>query len=229
MKCIIVDDELMARKSLERFCSKIDFLQLVQTCENGREALEVISQQDIDLIFLDVEMPELTGIDLLEKAAALPQVIFITSKTEYAYDAFQYQVTDYLKKPINFLRFQQAVQKAKEVHEQQQADSQTTQKEVYVREDGRLVRLPFADILYFENVGDYIRVKTERNSHIIHGSLKSVAARLNHPQFLKVHRSFIVNLDKIKDIEENTLVIDKKVIPISRANKPLLLNRLNLL
>lgn len=228
---MIVDDELMARKSLERLCKKISFLEVVSVCENGKLALESLAEATVDLIFLDVEMPELTGIDLLEKVPVLPQIIFITSRVEYAYDAFQYNVTDYLKKPITLPRFKAAVEKAKIIHETQNRVEtvETNKKAVFVRTEGRLVRLAYDDILYFENVGDYIRVKTKKESHIIHGSLKGIYHKLNPIQFLKVHRSFIVNLDKIKDIEENSLLIEEKLIPISRANKPILLNKLNTL
>ena len=231
LKCMIVDDELMARKSLERLCKKLPFLKIEAICENGKVALKTISEKEIDLIFLDVEMPELSGIDFLEAATVLPQIIFITSRTEYAYDAFQYNVTDYLKKPITLPRFKIAVEKAKEIHLSQQKTVEVGNKEkaVFVRTEGRLVRLAYEDILYFENVGDYIRVKTIQKSYIIHGSLKGIYKKLNPIQFLKVHRSYIVNLDKIKDIEEHSLLIAEKLIPISRANKPILLNRLNTL
>lgn len=228
LNCIIVDDDLMARKALEKLCEKSELLNTIGICKDAKEALNLLSKEIIDLIFLDIEMPEITGIEFLEHAVSLPQVIFTTSKTEYAFEAFNYQVTDYLKKPITYPRFQQAVEKAYAIHEKNNAYKANAQ-EVYVREDGRFVRIPFDHILYFENVGDYIRVKTVSGSHIIHGTLKSIAAKLENPQFLKVHRSFIVNLSKIKDIEENTLVIEKKVIPISRANKPVLMGKLNLL
>lgn len=228
LNCMIVDDELMARKSLERFCKKHEDLNVKSICENAKQALEVLKEEEIDLIFLDVEMPELTGLEFLDQAASLPQVILTTSKTEYAYEAYQYQVADYLKKPFNFIRFQQAVGKVLEIHKinnNYKADA----KEIYIREDGRFVRIPYEEILYFENAGDYVSIKTISSSHIIHGTMKGIDSRLNNPQFLKVHRSFIVNLSKIKDIEDGTLVIEKKVIPISRAHRQALMGRLNLL
>lgn len=228
LNCMIVDDEMMARKSLERFCKKHDSLNVTSICENAKKALEVLKKEEIDLIFLDVEMPELTGLEFLEQAVVLPQVILTTSKTEYAYDAYQHQVADYLKKPFNFIRFQQAVAKVLEIHKMN-TDYKAEANEIYVREDGRYVRIPYDDILYFENAGDYVSIKTTENSHIIHGTMKGIDTRLNHPKFLKVHRSFIVNMSKIKDIEDTTLVIDKKVIPISRAHRQALMGRLNLL
>ena len=232
LNCMIVDDDLLARKSLQHLCKKMDGLNLVQVCENASSALEFLKEEEIDLIFLDIEMPDLTGIEFLDRMATMPQVIFTTSKTEYAFEAFEYEVTDYLKKPIKFPRFQKAVEKAIELYKKDNSapgGPNINANEVYLKENGKLIRVAYEDIEYFENAGDYILVKTNDNKHIIHGTLKSIDAKLNHPLFLKVHRSYIVNLSKIKDIEENTLVIDKKVIPISRANKPVLLGKLNML
>ncbi len=175
-------------------------------------------------------MPGLTGLELLEQLDIIPQVIFTTSNKEYAFEAYEYEVTDFLKKPIVQPRFIKAVVKAVDRAELLDAVAVNSAKhELYVKTDGRFVRLPYTEILYFENVGDYVKVCSNLGNHIIHGALKSIDARLTHPRFMKVHRSFIVNLDHIKDIEDNTLVIQKKVIPISRAHKPILLKSLNIL
>ena len=229
LNCLIVDDELMARKSLERLTKKVDFLQVVRICENGKEALAALEEEQIDLIFLDIEMPELTGIDFLNNAIALPQVIFTTSNTDYAFDAFEYEVTDFLKKPIAFPRFKIAVEKAWQQHQRQEVVYKADATDVYLRVKGRFVRVSYQDIRYFENMGDYVKVVTPTASYVIHGTIKGIESKLNTGQFLKVHRSFIVNMNHIKDIEENTLVIDRKVIPISRANKQALMGKLNLL
>lgn len=228
LNCIIIDDDLMARKSLEHLCKKIDYLNILKVFEHAQDGLDFLASTSVDLIFLDIEMPDITGLEFIEKAQILPQVIFTTSKAEYAYDAFEYQATDFLKKPIAFPRFTQAIEKAKEI-QQQNNEYKANSREVYIKENSRYIRLPYDDILYFENVGDYVKIQTSDNSHIIHSTLKAIDEKLQSFEFLKVHRSYIVNLRKIKDIEENTLVIEKKVIPISRANKPLLMGKLNLL
>lgn len=229
LNCIVVDDDLMARKSLERLCEKNEHVDLLGVFENGQLALDFLSTHDnVDLMFLDVEMPELSGIEVLEKLTVLPMVVFITAKTEYAYEAFEFSALDYMRKPITMPRFEQSVLKAVETMQKRQAFREES-NEVYVRDNGRFVRVPCEDILFFENVGDYVRVKTEKSQHIIHGTLKSIDEKLNDARFLKVHRSYIVNLSKIKDIEENSLVIEKTVIPISRANKGELLGRLKIL
>lgn len=228
LNCLIVDDEIMARKSLSRFCEKNGNLNVVHICENAQEALEYLSKESVDLIFLDIEMPGISGIDFLNQAITLPQVIFTTSKTEYAFEAFEYSITDYLKKPINFPRFQQAVEKAFEIQQSNNA-YKANSKDVYLKIDGKYLRVPYDEILYFENAGDYVKVKTEESSHIIYRTLKSIDSKLQGTQFLKVHRSYIINLNKIKDIEEGSLVIGSKVIPISRANKSILMSKLNFL
>jgi len=116
LNCMIIDDEIMARKSLVRYCEKNENLNIIQVCENAKEALEFLSQESVDLIFLDIEMPDISGIDFLQQAVALPQIIFTTSKTDYAFEGYEYSITDYLKKPISSQRFQQAVEKAVEIH-----------------------------------------------------------------------------------------------------------------
>lgn len=230
LKCLIVEDEIMAKKSLTKLCEKMESLELVGTYENGKDALVAIEKDDIDLIFLDIEMPGMTGLELLEQLVVFPQIIFTTGNKEYAYEAFEYDITDFLKKPITQLRFVKAVEKA--IHRQDQLNAIATassKNEIYIKSDGKYIRLAYRDILFFENVGDYVKVLTDSGNYIIHGSMKSIDSRILHPRFLKVHRSYIVNLDKVKDIEDNTLVIAKSVIPISRAHKPILMKTINIL
>ena len=232
LKSIIIDDDIMARNALERLCLKNHNIELLGIFDDGESALKFLENTDPDLIFLDIEMPQLSGLELLNRLAYLPMIIFTTSSPEYAYDAFEFHAVDFLKKPISLVRFEQAVNKASDKLEKKRQAIRTMSdlsEEIYIKEEGRYVRIPCADILFFENVGDYIRVKTINGQHIIYGTLKSVDERLNDARFLKVHRTYIVNLSKIKDIEENSLVIDKTVIPISRANKAELMGRLRIL
>lgn len=231
LKCIIVDDDIMARKALERLCLKNPSIELLGIFDNGQSALNFLEYNDPDLVFLDIEMPELSGIDMLRQLPYLPMIIFTTTKTDYAYDAYEFHAIDYLKKPISLVRFENAINMALDKLEKRLTVTRVPDesKEIYVKEEGRYVRVPCEEILFFENVGDYVRVKTTRGQHIIYGTLKSVDERLNDSRFLKVHRTYIVNLSKIKDIEENSLVIDKTVIPISRANKAELMGRLRIL
>jgi DNA-binding LytR/AlgR family response regulator len=226
-RCIIVDDEIMARKSLQRLCEQHESLELLETFENAEDALAYLTKETVDLIWLDVEMPGLSGFDLLENLTAMPQVVMTTTKTEYAFNAFQYQVTDYMQKPITMPRFKIAVGKVLELASRKTSASPERQ-EIYIKTDGRYIRLPYTDIMYVENVGDYVKINTKTQSHVVHTTMKYLEEKLGSA-FLRVHRSFIVHLDRIVDIEENNLVVANKVIPISRANKPELMNRLNML
>ncbi len=230
LKTLIVEDEIMARKSLEKLCQGLEGVELVSSFDNSEEAIEYIKQVEIDLILLDIEMPGMTGLELLQSIPYLPQIVFTTAHKEYAFDAFEYDVVDFLKKPVTQTRLAQAIQKV--ISRKQQLDAvalASEAKEIYIKEDGKLIRLPFDKILYFKNVGDYIRVITSEGKYIIYGSIKSLDERLNHPRFLKVHRSYIVNLDKIKDIQESTIIIDNSMIPISRSHVPILMRSINIL
>lgn len=228
LTCIIVEDELMSRKSLQRLCEQHASLEILSIFDNAIDALDYMAEQLVDLIWLDVEMPGLSGLELLEQLPSIPYVVLTTSETKYAYDAFQYQVTDYLKKPITLPRFNLAVEKVLELNARAKANLPVEREEIYIKTDGRYIRLPFATIAYIENTGDYVKIHTATQTHIVYSTMKYLEEKLG-AQFLRVHRSYIVHLDKIVDIEENTLVIGNKVIPISRANKSELMNRLNLL
>lgn len=230
IRSIIIEDEVMARKSLEKLCNKLSNIDLCGIYEDAESALDAFKDPSIDLLLLDIEMPGMSGLELMEAIPYLPQVVFTTGNKDYAYEAFEYDVTDFLKKPINFDRFQKAIEKVDKQKQKRNAVSlASSEHEFYIKAEGKLVRLPYDTILYFENVGDYIKVITTEGNHIIHGSLKSIDQKITNPRFIKTHRSYIVNMNKIKDIENNSLVIEKKVIPISRAHKQILLNSLNLL
>ena len=233
-KTIIVEDEPLTRKSLERLCDKSSHVTLSGSFENGPDALAFMEKNQIDLILLDVEMEGMSGLELMDNLPYLPQVIISSSKPEYASDAYEYDVTDFLKKPVSKDRFAKALEKVVEKNTATEAklnklSSASNANELYVKSEGRYTRLPYDSILYFENVGDYVKIVTQDANHVIHGALKAIDARLEYPRFLKVHRSFIVNLDKIVDIEDNSLVIGQKMIPISRAHKPVLMSSINVL
>jgi len=228
--CIIIEDEIMARKSLEKLCEKSNDLNLIESFETAELAKQYLEESNVDLLLLDIEMPGMSGIELLDNIPYIPQVIFTTSNKEYAYDAYEYDVTDFLKKPITQARFLKAIEKAIDRNRRLNSIAiSSAEHEMYVKADKKYIRIPVDSIQYFENVGDYVKVVSDIGAHVIYGSLKSIDQRITHPRFLKVHRSFIVNLGRVVDIEDNTLVIDQKVIPISRAHKPILMRSINLL
>ncbi len=225
---MVVDDDPLARRMLQNLCSQDPRLSLLAVFDNAQEALEFIAYRHIDLLFLDVEMPGLTGLQLIDKLPYLPQVVITTVNKDYAYEAFEHQVTDFLHKPVQSMRFSQAVDRALLFHERL-LHYQANRDHIYIKEEGQYIRLSLSDILFFENVGDYVKVAAKTGIYMVHGTLKGVEEKLNDPRFLRVHRSYVINLDQVKDIGDTTLVIERQVIPISRSNRSVLMSRINVL
>jgi two-component system response regulator LytT len=233
LKCLIVDDDLMSRKALEKLCGKIEGLEVVALCADGSEALNLLQQEPVDLMFLDIHMPELGGMDLVRNIRQLPQIVFTTSDKDHALEAFELNATDYLVKPINLARLMKAMQKVKQLHSPGPAPAQSSEGDVpshfFAKVDNRLVKVFYDEIRWVESYGDYIQLHTAEKRHVIHMTLKKVAERLPEEKFLRVHRQYIVNLDKVIDIQDNSILIGDKVIPISRSHRDKLMERLNLL
>jgi len=227
MKCLIVDDDKLSRISLEKLCQKIEDLTVVGTCEDGMQALNFLASNTVDLLFLDVEMPGLSGVDLLQTSDNLPLIIFISSKKEYAAEAFEHNdlVVDYIPKPATLPRLLKAVDRVRK--KKDKAEPLRVKDYIFVRSDGRFVRINLHDLLYVENVGDYVLFKTTDGQYLVHATLRDIAQKLQHPDMLKVHRSYIINLAKIVDIEDNSVLIAKKVIPVSRAHRNTLIERID--
>lgn len=228
LRTIIIEDDPIAQKNLEHLVEKDDRLSLLGCFGNSEDAIDFMTSNDVDLIFLDVELPGGSGLEMLENSPALPQVIFATANKEYAFDAFQFEATDFLKKPISSGKFEMSVSKAiKRAAEAPQRREKPNY--IFVKSDGRLVRIMIEEILFIENVGDYVKVVTSNGSYVTYNTMRAVDSKLSDYDFYKVHRSFIVNLSKVVDIEDNSLVIGSTVIPISRSNRQGLMDRLNLL
>lgn len=225
LRCIIVDDEPMARSFLERYCEKHGGISVLGSFPDSETAHSFLSANEIDLLFLDVEMPGASGFELLDRLAYMPKIILTTSKTDYAFDAFQYNVTDYLKKPISYNRFQESIGKI--LDSLSKVIVKPISEDIFIKADGKFIRLNYHDILYIESVGDYVRYFTPAKHYLTHSTLKAVEEKINPKHFMKVHRSYIVNMSKIKDIQDNSILIESKVIPISKAMKPVVMTRIN--
>lgn len=227
MRCLIIDDEEISRTSLQILCEKISDLEVIGSCANAMEGMELLRKRQVDLLFLDVEMPGLTGMDLLRSYDELPYVIFITGREAYAAEAFEYKerIADFVTKPVQLPRLVKAVERARRAIGKPALTD--VSNSIFVKSDKRLVRIDLNDLLYIETIGDYVLFKTTGGQYVVHATLKSIDERLCHPDFLKVHRSYIVNLSKIVDVEENSLLIKDKIIPVSRSNKPVLLRKIN--
>ena len=227
LSCIIVEDLQVAADYLGRCCEKSGQVTVQGHFTNVPEALEYLNQHAIDLLFLDVEMPGATGFELLDQLAYHPKVILTTSKPEYAYNAFEYNVTDFLKKPFTYQRFTEALHKATSVSEPVAAPP--TNDHIFIKSDGKLVRLNNDDILYIESMGDYVKFVTPEKKFVTHNTIKNLEEKVNKRFFMKVHRSYIINITKIDDIRENDLFIKGNEIPISKAHKGEVLKRLNII
>ncbi|MFL5739694.1 MAG: LytR/AlgR family response regulator transcription factor [Flavisolibacter sp.] len=225
MKTVIVEDENLSRKLLETYCEKCGLTKLCGSFETANEALEFLNGDEIQLLFLDVEMPGINGFELLDRMSYMPKVILTTSKTEYAYTAFQYDVVDFLKKPIQYNRFLAALNKIRQLNNELQS---TPEEDFYIKSSGKFVKLRYSDILFIESLGDYVKYVTEDKAYVTHSTLKMVEEKMSSGPFMKVHRSFIVNLQKVKDIKYYTLAIADKTIPISKTLKSEVLKRLKI-
>ena len=236
MNCIIIDDEATARAIIGQLCSNVDSLSVLEEFPNAMQAIKYLNQNEIDLIFLDIHMPDFTGFDFIDTIKNPPKIILTTSDANFAIQAFGYDcIVDYLVKPITPERFQKAIQKAEvtaratsKVRSEDKVET-SSGNDLYVNIDRRLIKIDIPSIYLVEAKGDYIQVKTEDKNYTVHSTLKKIEDKLPSSLFLKVHRSFIINVDKIIDIEDNSVLIKKDVIPVSRSNRPELMKRLNLL
>lgn len=236
MNCIIIDDEEMARAIIAQMVTVHKDLNLVQEFSNAMQAIKYLNQNDVDLIFLDIHMPDFTGFDFIQTIKNPPKVILVTSDKNFAIDAFEYEcIVDYLVKPITQERFEKAILKANAAQISSSSPKETktvaedNANEFYINIDRRLIKIEFNLVNIVEAKGDYIHIKTEGKNYIVHSTLKKIEDKLPKDLFLKVHRSFIINTKKIIDIEDNSVLIAKEVIPVSRTNRPELMKRLNLL
>lgn len=235
MNCIIVDDEIAARAIVKQLCSKMPELDVIEEFDNAIDAIKFLNQHAIDVVFLDIHMPGFTGVDLVQTLKDPPRIVLTTSDTDFAIDAYQYEaIVDYLVKPITLERFEIAIRKIKNalaIRPKANAVEETPDigEDLYINIDRRLIKLKFNEILFIEAKGDYIEIKTDKEPFRVHTTLKKIKEKLPEKTFLQIHRSFIINFNKIIDIEDNSVLIEKSVIPISRSNRPELMRRLNLL
>ncbi len=240
MNCIIVDDETLARTIITEMVSSYPEINVLEEFSNAIQAMKYLNQNSVDLIFLDIHMPDFTGFDFIQTVKNPPKIILVTSDKNFAIDAFEYDcIVDYIVKPITKERFDKAIHKLKSfgkneietvsTHLDIPAKIQDSATDFYINIDRRLIKIDFPSINLIEAKGDYILIKTEGKSYTVHSTLKKIEDKLPNDLFLKVHRSYIINVKKIIDIEDNSVLIGKEVIPVSRSNRPELMNRLNLL
>ncbi len=222
IKCIIVDDEPLAISLLENYVRKIPFLELVFSAENPITALEYIRNNSCDLIFLDIQMPELNGISFMKIMGDTHKYILTTAYSEYAMEGYEHHVVDYLLKPVTFDRFYKSIIKA-----QERFSFSENKKEPYffVKSSGQQHRIHYNEILYIESIKDYVNIRTADQEYIVLDTLKSLENQLSE-NFIRIHKSFIINLDKIKSIGAKKLMLAEQEIPIGDSYRANLLERL---
>lgn len=229
MNVILVDDEPLAQEIVETHISKFPNLNLVAKCSNAVEASQALKEKEVDLMFLDIQMPQISGIDFLKTLPNPPKVILTTAFSEYAMDGYDLNVVDYLLKPISFDRFAKAVNKAisQEQTEIESSHNKENADYIFVKADKKLIKIHFNDIFYIEGLKDYVILHTPNGRVVTLQTMKSLETKLPQDLFMRVHRSYIVNLGNITIIEGNTVQIDKKIIPIGKNYKESLLDMVN--
>jgi len=223
IKCLAIDDEPLALSQISSYIDKTPFLEKVALCQSAFEALEYLANNEVDLMFVDINMPDINGMDFVKSLEHKPQVIFTTAYSEYAFEGFKVDAIDYILKPISYDVFLKSVNKAKiwfELNRKQTETIQTTPEYLFVKSEYKLIRILLSDIKYIESANEYIQI------HLINDEpvttlirLKAMEEQLPKNKFMRVHRSFIVNLDRVKVIERNRIIFDKVHIPIGEQYK----------
>ena len=238
MRCIIIDDEVLALELLHNYIGKIPFLELSGSFADPFEAMDFLMKNPVDLIFTDIEMNDINGVQLVSSLSNRPMVIFISAYQQYAIDGYSLDAVDYLLKPVPFDRFLKAVNKAYETYSQRESPrinkethliqaSPPVHDHIFVKTESRLVRLFFSDILFIEGYGDYIKIHLQDNKMLLSlQNMGSFESKLP-PNFTRVHRSYIVAIDKIEEIERKRIKIGKHLIPISESYQETFLSKIN--
>ena len=231
MVCLIIDDNKIARSVLLQLSSRIKDITIAGECADAVEAYEFLRTNPVDLLLLDIEMPGMTGLELVRNLGdRRPVIIFTTSKRDYAVEAFDLNVADYIVKPVTPARFIQAIEKAREIIESDKEEIKWTSDEfIFIRDSNIVRRLKLDDILYAEAMGDYVKVYTPNKFYAIHTTLKIVEERLPADRFLRVHRSYLVALNKIDTIQDGALIVAGKPLPVADAYRKTLNARMNIL
>jgi DNA-binding LytR/AlgR family response regulator len=231
INCVIVDDEPVARNVLETFVAKIPNLELVKSCKNAMEAFEVANQQKIDIFFLDINMPDISGLSLAKSINQKAKIIFTTAYREYAVDGFNLKAVDYLLKPISFDRFLQSIHKYFEgvsfIDSEIKIEKSVLKNDfIFVRSDRKMIKINFDEIQYVESLSDYIKIHSVDKTITTRETISNIETKLPAKNFLRIHRSYIINLKKMNSYTNEFVEIGKNAIPISRTYKENVLKKL---
>lgn len=235
MDCIVLDDESVSREIINFLCEQEPKLNLIGSFSSAIEAFKFLNSRNVDLIFLDIHMPGFTGFEFIQTLKSPPMIVITSSDYEQATEAFSYEsIIDFLRKPINHVKFKKAIEKASKL---QKSEKDYTKKEsgfsrqehIYINIDKKLIKLTISEINLLAADGDYVRVITDNSEYRVHTTLANMRQKLQEDPFMRIHRSYVINLHKIIDIQDNTVLIGKSVIPISRTRRTEFLKKLNLI
>ncbi|MBX3102958.1 MAG: response regulator transcription factor [Bacteroidetes bacterium] len=229
LQCYVVDDDATSRMLVQKFIEQTDFLSLAGSFEDGEQAVSAMTQHEPDLLFLDVEMPRYSGLDILRNLENPPCVILITSNKEYALDAFDYDVMDFLLKPLSYPRFLKAVTKVKEELAEPVRSASRSPGFLFIKNNSRYLKLETRNIRWIEAIGDYVEIHVAERKYVVHSTMKVMDSKLGNAEFLRVHRSYIVRIDQIDEIEDNTLILGDKFIPVGKSYRKQLMTTLNMI
>jgi DNA-binding LytR/AlgR family response regulator len=227
MKCLVVDDESFAIEGIVNYINKLDFLELSATCSSALEATGILMEREIDLMFLDINMPELTGVEFMESLDNPPLTIFTTAYSVYALDGFRLNVVDYLLKPFGFQRFFQAAQKALELFISRNnpvATGETVGSEMYIKQEDSFVKILLENILYVESMQNYLKLHFKDKSYVIHQTMASLEMILPKDAFFRIHKSYLVNISHIDMVSGGKVFVGEKELPLSKHRKDELFN-----
>jgi len=228
LKTIIIDDEPLAQEIIKKFAQDVKSLQIIGVYSDALEAMEIINNQIIDLIFLDINMPKLSGIEFLRTLKNPPNVILTTAYSDYALEGYELNVTDFLVKPFSFIRFLKAVQKVEHQYTQvQKPEIELTQESIFIKSNKKIYQLKFSEIIFIEGLGDYIKIYTEKSHLVTNLSMKKMEDLLPGNDFYRIHKSFIVSLKKIISIEGNMIEVQGKKLTIGNSYRTEFFNRIN--
>jgi len=234
LRCLIVDDEPPAHKVLENYIGKVKTLSLAHNCYNAIEALNYLHENKVDLIFLDINMPELTGLEMLKTMDNPPAVILTTAYSEFALESYEFGVIDYLMKPIRFDRFLKGINKVIQdktknaVHENKNLEPSKAEKDIFIKVDGAQQKVILDEVLYLESKGNFVLLHLQDKRHLTADTLTKMNDRLSKSGFLRIHKSYIININKVVSLQGNQVQVGEKYLPIGNSYKQVVLGKIGL-
>ena len=230
MKYINVDDNKLARMAVKHIASGIPDIEFVGECESASQAMELMNTESIDFILLDIEMPEMNGLELAKHSSAKKiWIIFTTGKTEYAIDAFETNVVDYVVKPISLERLMLAINKLKETIQLRTSSQNSREEFFYLKDKGVLIKIHLSEVLFFEALGDYVKIHTKDKNYVMRITMKNVETKLDPHHFVRVHRSYMVAVRHIEKVKENAILLGNQTVPIADSYRKTFIEKMKTL